>query len=268
MGNSKNAKNEKIYKTNERTNTSSIGKKRVIYAIIILLLIYMVFVFMYNINKKNSTIDVSNMGGSNRTSKEQSPSVNDFYTVEKLSRPDNSRGGSIYIPKAKDENLNKYIEINIDEYVYEFEKNMEGKDQKYTLDIFFDTYMGENGGYISFVFHILMDRGEAHPNSYMWTVVYDIKKKEIVNIDNLAGEHSNFIVNISEYTYKALSQNTDIKEYGVYDMLKEGTKPIKENFRNFAIDKNNLVIFFEKYQVAPYVLGEFKVEVPIKDILK
>ena len=108
--------NRRISK-NSRNDNSSIGKTRVIYAIIILILIYMIFAFLYNLNKKNFAIDVSNMGVSNKTSKSQSPSRNDFYTVKQVSQNINSTGGAIYIPNTINESLNKYISINIDEYI-------------------------------------------------------------------------------------------------------------------------------------------------------
>ncbi len=245
----------------------------IIYAIIILILIYSIFVFLYNMCNRSAVINVSNMIGSNKTNQTQLSPVSDFYKLKLLSegQGDINVKSSIYIPDTRDEKLNKYIEINIDKYIADFNNLTKGKElskYSYVLDIFFDTYLGENGKYISFVFHIFMDTGGAHPNTYIWSAVYDTKKKEIVNIDSITEKYKNFLVNISEYSYKVLAEDKNIKSYGTYDMLKEGTRPTKDNFRNFAIDKNNLVIFFEKYQVAPYVLGEFKVEIPMKDILK
>ena len=43
-------------------------------------------------------------------------------------------------------------------------------------------------------------------------------------------------------------------------MLDEGTDPTKpENFQNFTITDNAIIIYFQQYQVAPYVYGEQEV---------
>lgn len=259
----------RVIKKENKKNDNGIGKASFIYAFLILVIIYIVFVLilLFNAKEKGGAINVSNMANDSK----MNTTSNDFYVVKNIPRDDKLVHGSIFIPNTKDERLNKYIEINIDKYISDFCKLTKGKDLKlyeYTFDIFFNTYEGENGKYIAFVFYISMDTGLAHPNSYIWSVVYDIKKKEIINIESLVKKYSNFLVNISEFSYNILSQDAKIKSSGAIDMLKKGTRPTKENFRNFVIDKDKLIIFFEKYQVAPYVLGEFKVEIPVKDILK
>lgn len=259
-----NNKSKVVYKLNKKHIDSSINNKGFICAIIILIIIYIMFVFLYKEGQKYKSVNVSNMGV-------QANPLSDFYTLKELKREDTNLKCSIYIPNTRDEKLNKYIQINIEEYILNLHnliknKNLEG--YKSTLDISFDTYIGVEEKYISFVFHIFVDNGGAHPNIYIWSVIYDIKGKEIINIDSISQKYPNFLVDISEYSYNELLKNKEIKESKAYDILKEGTAPTRDNFRNLAIDKNNLIIFFEKYQVAPYVLGEFKLEIPMKNIMK
>lgn len=45
-------------------------------------------------------------------------------------------------------------------------------------------------------------------------------------------------------------------------MIEDGTKPINNNFKNFAFSEDGLIIFFEQYQVAPYSFGNFEVIIP------
>ena len=65
-----------------------------------------------------------------------------------------------------------------------------------------------------------------------------------------------------------MKDNENIKEYSSEEMLKKGTKPNLDNFRNFVFDKNDIVIFFNQYDVAPYVAGSFIVRVPYSKIEK
>ena len=51
---------------------------------------------------------------------------------------------------------------------------------------------------------------------------------------------------------------------GALQMLEEGTRANKYNFMDIAFKGNDILVIFEKYQVAPYVLGRFEVEVPIE----
>ena len=49
-------------------------------------------------------------------------------------------------------------------------------------------------------------------------------------------------------------------------MLKDGTKPLATSFGNFAFSKNGMIIFFNRYQVAPYVAGTFKVNISYEQL--
>lgn len=262
-----------LEKSKTKDNNSSVNRKKFIYATIILICIYIVFVLimLYNEYVNNKVINISTIDVINKKNQTELSPLNDFYVVKNIPKDDTIIKGAMYFPSTKDETLNKYIQINVDKYISQFYKLIEGKDLKtnqYNLDVFFDTYIGDNSKYISFVFYISMDTGWVHPNSYIWSVIYDVKNKEIIDIDNLVKKYPSFLVNISEYSYGVLFKNEKIKDNGAVDILKNGTKPTKQNFRNLAIDKDKLIVFFEKYQVAPYVLGEFKVEILIKEILK
>ncbi len=50
------------------------------------------------------------------------------------------------------------------------------------------------------------------------------------------------------------------------EMIEAGTKPTNENFKNFVFNDDMVLLYFEKYQVAPGVAGEQKVFVPRESI--
>ena len=48
--------------------------------------------------------------------------------------------------------------------------------------------------------------------------------------------------------------------------MKNGTKPIIENYEKFILNDGKFVVYFPEYQVVPYYLGMQKVFVPLEGI--
>ena len=49
-------------------------------------------------------------------------------------------------------------------------------------------------------------------------------------------------------------------------MILDGTLPKKENFSNFAFTDKGLLVFFNRYQIAPYSFGSFNITIPYSDL--
>ena len=80
--------------------------------------------------------------------------------------------------------------------------------------------------------------------------------------------YTNILEIFSKTSYESLKDNDKILQYGNEDMFKRGLEERIENFRNFAFDKNNLILFFNPYDVAPYVAGSFVVKIPYEKLEK
>ena len=52
-----------------------------------------------------------------------------------------------------------------------------------------------------------------------------------------------------------------------YSMMINGTEPKKNNFNDFCFTDKGLIIFFNRYQVAPYSSGSFVITVPYNKFL-
>lgn len=100
------------------------------------------------------------------------------------------------------------------------------------------------------------------------TVNYDKRSDKVITIDDILLMYPGFLYNVSDYCYTQLKENKDIKKYGAYDVLKVGTQPLKQNYERFCLGKKHLTIYFEVYQIAPYVLGSFELRVPVSIIKK
>ena len=170
----------------------------------------------------------------------------------------------VYYPKTEYENLNNEVLSKVNSYIEAFKNEINEYEQidgkKAMLEINFNNY--EYNDYISYVFNIFVDSGGAHPNTYIFSISYNVQNGKIIKVADLIDMNKDILNILSTYSYNALKENEKIKEYKVEGMLENGTFAKAENFKNFAFDKQGIKIFFEKYSVAPYVAGEFTVTVP------
>lgn len=136
--------------------------------------------------------------------------------------------------------------------------------REYDLNIGYDK--GEiSGDIISVIFNIYAFEGGANGNSYFVPLNYNpTTKKEIKLADLFAGQE-NYIQKISGYCTKDLTKQltaTEGADFASVSWIGEGAGPNEENFSNFLINKDNIVFYFSKYQVAPGAAGDFKVTMP------
>ena len=168
---------------------------------------------------------------------------------------------SIYFTNTNYELLNKEISKNLEIYINDFKNEITDINKTYTLNIRHDTYEYQN--YISYVFYMEYYVGGAHPNHKIWTINYDKVNNKIINIDDLEEKYPNILNILSKISREKLLHTKNIVDT---NMMLEGSKPIKENFANFAFSKDGLILFFNYYQVAPYSSGEFKIVIPYDEI--
>ena len=226
------------------TKTENIKEKNKIRNFLIaLILLVITYLFIIFLTEKDNSFDtylpVSNME-STKNNYMEDMLKDEMYVVKSISEVDEGYEINIYYPYTNDDSLNSYINTKLDLYIKDIKYQASRYDEevikgKYTLDISFDVTKGNNN-YISYIFYIKQDIKYLHPNEAI----------------------------LSEYTYQELLKNEEIKNMGALDILKVGTLANKYNFMDIAFKDNNMLVIFEKYQVAPYVLGVFEVEVPLE----
>ena len=212
--------------------------------IIFILIILTIFVNIYLIFRKSndlSTVYVNNNGNFNEKT--------DNYDIK------------INYPLTGYKKLNEEITKIVNNYMKDFKNNLPNKDMqvdmKYTLIIDFkDFYYND---YVCFVFYIEYFTGGAHPNHEIVTINYDKRTNSFIKIENLLEKNKDILDIFSKISRINLINNPKIT---VTSMMYEGTKPIKDNFKNFVFTKDGILLLFNYYQVAPYSQGEFQIIVP------
>jgi hypothetical protein len=174
-------------------------------------------------------------------------------------------------PVTGNKKIDSEIMKNVDQLVSTFETEAESflieplmSDRKYSMIGNYESHLGLK--YDTFVFLVSIDFGGAHPNHFYRTITFD-KGGNVLSLQDVLNKELgtiNVLDKISELTRKKitekLGENTNI------EMLKAGTRPDFENFKNFYIKENQLVFLFEPYAVAPYAYSTQEASIDFNDL--
>jgi len=99
--------------------------------------------------------------------------------------------------------------------------------------------------------------GAAHPGLYSITLNYDLGQGRELALGDLFLPNSGYLEAIANYCVTELS-----KQPGFDEPFSDGVKPTPENYDNWNITPDGLLITFDMYQVAPGASGPIQVLVP------
>jgi len=111
-----------------------------------------------------------------------------------------------------------------------------------------------------FDFHFYAD-GAAHPGSYSITLNYDLGQGKELTLADIFLPNSNYLETIANYCVAELSKQAFFE-----GPFADGAQPTPENYRNWNISPDGIVITFDEYQVAPYAAGPQTVTVPYSEL--
>lgn len=101
----------------------------------------------------------------------------------------------------------------------------------------------------------------AHPGSTSRTATYDLEASQFVNLDQLFLPASDYLGIISAYCIKTL------KASEIGEVIEEtGAQPTADNYRNWNVTADGLLITFDEYQVAAYAAGPLQVMIPYSEL--
>lgn len=128
-----------------------------------------------------------------------------------------------------------------------------------------------NNKYLSLLIRIYYFTGGAHGNEEIYAFNYDIVKKKKIGIEDFFDSPQEALKKISKISAQDITSQLQSREWKIDDNLKEmlnqGTAPVFDNFKNFNFDSHNLILYFQKYQVAPGAVGSLTVTIS-KQILE
>jgi hypothetical protein len=107
--------------------------------------------------------------------------------------------------------------------------------------------------------------GGIHGNNDIITLSYDVESGQRLLFEDLIVATDTALERLSAYCLASLRNvlGADLDE----TMLKSGTAPELDNYSSFSLFPAGLRIHFQPYQVAPFVAGAQRVDVPLEVIL-
>ncbi len=122
-----------------------------------------------------------------------------------------------------------------------------------------------NNEYLSLLIKIYYFTGGAHGNEEIQAFNYDIVKKKKIGIKDFFVSPQAALKKISRISAQDITSQLESRQWKIDDNLKEmlnqGTAPVLDNFKNFNFDNHNLILYFQKYQVAPGAVGSLTVTI-------
>ena len=169
------------------------------------------------------------------------------------------------INKELQEKINAEIENNANNIICQFESDM-----KKMSDSGMDGHLGVDSGYIikadtddvlSFDMYVVNIVGSSSTVHKFYNI--DKKKGELITLDSLFKDNENYIEIINEYIRNEINRRNGDEEVFWIDEFKGISSE-----QNFYIDASeNVVIVFDKYEIAPGYMGTPEFKLP-KDLVK
>ncbi len=124
------------------------------------------------------------------------------------------------------------------------------------------TYQVTNGtdGLLSILYTVAdYWSGAAHPNQYARVLNFNLIVGQEIALADLFLPGSNFLQVISDYCVADLKNQDRL-------MFEAGALPTTDNYQNWNITPQGLLISFDPYQVGPYAMGPSSVTIPYTDL--
>lgn len=122
-----------------------------------------------------------------------------------------------------------------------------------------------NTQYLSLVIKMYYFSGGAHGNEEIHAFNYDMLQKKKIRINHFFESSQDALKKISEISAQDITSQLKSRGWREDDSLKEmvrqGSAPVFENFKNFNFDSQSLIIYFQRYQVAPGAAGSLTVRI-------
>ena len=106
--------------------------------------------------------------------------------------------------------------------------------------------------------HRVMEVGQTHPINYYETINYTLGGGRALRSQDVF--RAGYLKAISTYCRQELLRQ--FRNNHEDHMIEEGTAPKADNFTNWNIVPDGILISFEDYQVGPHVMGQPELIVP------
>ncbi|WP_339177125.1 polysaccharide deacetylase family protein [Oceanobacillus sp. FSL W7-1293] len=197
-------------------------------------------------------------------------SVYPGLNIETKTRETDLYTSSVSKPYTDNEQINKLMNEWIDEQEEAFtsgieeSKNMlEENDFRAHLNIQVDTEKIADKLY-TIEFQAYQITGGANGITKIKSFVMDLNENKLLQIDDVFQLNKSSIQDIQELIMNKLHSNEEIKPY-ILDEEAEKALNDSNNWK-WSVTPDNVIFYFDEYEIAAGAAGSIKVEIPIKEI--
>jgi hypothetical protein len=116
---------------------------------------------------------------------------------------------------------------------------------------------------LTVVWDIWYYTGGVHGQLDIVACVYDLRSGRLLDVSDLFADEQKALNLMSAFSYRRLSETLGTPNE---DMIRSGTSPDLANFATLAPTPEGVRVFFQPYQVAPWVDGPQEVDMPLEDL--
>ena len=131
------------------------------------------------------------------------------------------------------------------------------------LEISFIVYYSDSHLISLRLTHRVMAVGQMHPIDYYETINYDLALRRPLRAQDVFT--LGYLHVFSRYSRSYLKENYE-KDFSKDDWLREGTTAKSDNFPNWSIVPDGVLISFEDYQIASHSFGQLELIVPYSEL--
>lgn len=106
-------------------------------------------------------------------------------------------------------------------------------------------------------------QGAAHPFLANRTLNFDLEKGQELSLDSLFQPDSGYLITIANFCAAELQK----RDIAFDEMGAQGAAPVPENYRNWNLSADGLLITFEQYQVSAGAAGPQTVLIPFAELI-
>lgn len=246
---------------------------RLILLLLMILILGVSSVIFFTANNKKSSEGLNG----NKNTQELMAQINfpavsrdqQIGTTESIMNNDDRNSVSVHYPSVGIEGVDSQIQNKVDQILQQYNKGKKGysvghDDMESELWVDYSSYVvGDN--LASVVYHQKMNFSVlANPEERVSTQVFNLKNQKELSLDDVL--KGNYLPVLCSYAKTKLAEDEQLKQQMDSDFFEHGIAPEKENYSNFALKKDAIIIYFEKYQLFSGSEGEQSVEIPFSEL--
>ncbi|WP_346235234.1 polysaccharide deacetylase family protein [Lysinibacillus telephonicus] len=240
-------------------------------AIFLLTVIIAVFIFISGDSKFQKNTSAANNDKVDETTATLTETQSGFPDIQiiKESSNDISIPYSMQYPKTKfntvNKEISKYIADSKEKYldtVYLFRNENKNNSVVGDFRISLQIHQYKND-YYSFVFTNKSSVDKTKYDATIQTYLFNNNTGEFVNMYQLLDEKVKNLEVLAEYVQKQITSNPAYKEYLYTEKVQTLTEPKWRHFKKFSIVDNELVIYYDKDEIASPLAGMPTIRIPM-----